>query len=535
MHIARRCLAAARFPAAMILAAQGCANVERAIPTTHGPSQVELDAPRPTDWLGAGRDYAGTKYSPLARISVANVATLRPVCSYPVGDRESFQTMPLVHRGTMYVTTARLTLALDAATCRLRWRHEWNATGADRNPRNRGVALKDGRVVRGTTDGHLIALDAGTGALLWARRAADSRRGETFTMPPLVFENLVIIGPGIGEHAIGGWIGAFRLTDGQPVWRFRTIDERSWPSRQAAAVGGAAVWTPVALDRHDDLLYVATGNPTPGYAGDVRAGANLYSNTLLALDVRSGTLRWFRQMVVHDTHDWDFTQAGPLFRLPVGDTIRDLVSTAGKDGMLRILDRTSHELLYEVPVTTRRNVEQPVRPDGTYACPGTWGGVQWNGPAYHPGLGMLFVNAVDWCSTFTAGRDVRRVPGRNYVGGRTVQDARNQAAGWLTAVDAATGRIRWRYRSPAPLLAAIATTAGGLLFTGELTGDVLALEAATGSVRYRFNTGLPIGGGVVTYESAGVQYVAVMAGRPSPNFVAPTMAGRATVIVFGLP
>jgi alcohol dehydrogenase (cytochrome c) len=353
-------------------------------------------------------------------------------------------------------------------------------------------------------------------------------------MPPLVYDSLVFIGPGISEHGMSGWLGAFRLTDGTRVWRFETVHrDSSWRNNDSIAIGGAAVWTPVTLDRATGTLYVATANPVPDLAGHLREGDNLYSNSLLALDVRNGALRWFRQMVPHDTHDWDLTHAGPLFSARIQDTLRDAIAAAGKDGMLRVLDRRTHEVLYETPVTRRENIDAPITQTGTRACPGFWGGVQWNGPAYHPRLQMLYVNAVDWCSTFKTTKHVRRAPDRGYLGGSTVEDSLDQAAGWLTAVDATTGAIRWRYRSTAPLIAGIAATAGDVVFSGELTGDFIALDAKTGKVLYRFNTGGPVGGGVVTYAVDRKQYVAVMSGQPS-RFSVGRDPGAATVLVFAI-
>ncbi len=505
-------------------------------PTTNRPTQAELDRSADgADWLTPEHDYAGTKYTPLDRITRANVKGLRAVCVYQVGDLGNFQAMPLVYHGMMYITTPRLTIALDARTCRLRWKRDWLEEGTESWPRNRGVALKDGRVVRGTTDGQLIALDAMTGELLWARRVADAAAGETFTMPPLIYDSLVLIGPGISEHGISGWLGAFRLRDGEPVWRFETVDKRtSWRGGDSVVVGGAGVWTPLTLDPATGTLYAATANPVPDFAGQVREGDNLYSNSLLALDVHTGSLAWFRQMVPHDINDWDLTHAGPLFRATVRGAPRDLIATAGKDGMLRVLDRRTHEVLYATPVTTRENVDAPITAAGTRACPGMWGGVQWNGPAYHPGLQLLFVNAVDWCGTFKTDRELRHVPGRNHLGGVAAPDPLERAGGWLTAVDATTGSIRWRYRSAAPLVAALVATAGDLVFTGELSGDLIALDARTGEPLYRFNTGGPIGAGVVSYAVAGVQYVAVMSGRPS-RFAVGRDPGAATVLVFVLP
>jgi alcohol dehydrogenase (cytochrome c) len=511
-------------------------------PTRRIPTQRELDTAEANgrDWLYATHDYSGQRYSPLAVITSRTAPQLRPVCVYQVGDPGIFQTNPIVYHGTMYITTLHATIALDAATCRPRWKSVWEPKDREVSVRNRGVALKDGFVVRGTSDGWLVALDAATGALLWARQVADPAHGETFAMPPLLFEDLVLIGPAGSEHAMRGWVGAFRLRDGVPVWRFRVVPlpgepgSETWPNPQQVLFGGGAVWTPMALDRARGLLFVATGNPSPDLSVAARPGASLYTNSIVVLDARTGAPAWAAQLVPGDHHDWDLTHASPLFRTTVVNRRRDLVATVGKDGVLRVLDRGTGERVYEVPITRRENTDAPVTTSGVHACPGGSGGVQWNGPAYNPRTNLLYVNAVDWCATFTAADTVRYVPGQLYLGGRVVADSLATARGWLTAVDATRGTVRWRYRSPLPLVAAVTTTAGGVVFTGELTGDFLVLDARSGVVRYRFNTGGPMGGGIVTYAVAGKQYVAAMSGRPASFWVGPH-AGSATVLVFGLP
>ena len=511
-------------------------------PTLSTPTQGELDTAQANgrDWLYATHDYSGQRYSPLAEITSRTAPQLRPVCVYQVGDPGTFQTNPIVYDGTMYITTLHATIALDGTTCRPRWKSVWEPKDREISPRNRGVALKDGFVVRGTSDGWLVALDAATGALLWARQVADPAHGETFAMPPLLFEDLVLIGPAGSEHGMRGWVGAFRLKDGTPVWRFRVIPapgepgSETWPNPQHVLFGGGAVWTPMSLDRERGLLFVATGNPSPDLSVAARPGTSLYTNSVVVLDARSGVPRWTAQIVPSDHHDWDLTHASPLFRTAVANRRRDLVATVGKDGLLRVLDRDTRERLYEVPVTTRENTDAPVTTSGVHACPGVLGGVQWNGPAYNPLTDLLYVNAVDRCSTFIAADTVRYVPGQLYMGGRVIWDSLSTAHGWLTAVDATRGTVRWRYQSPAPLLAAVTTTAGGVVFTGELTGDFLVLDARSGVVRYRFNTGGPMGGGIVTYAVNGKQYVAAMSGQPGSSWVG-QHPGSATVLVFGLP
>jgi len=362
------------------------------------------------------------------------------------------------------------------------WRHRWQTRDDLGFQRNRGIGLKDGRVVRGTPDGYLLALNADTGTLLWARQVATPAAGETFTMAPLVFEDLVLIGPAGSENNLQGWVGAFRLADGSPVWRFNTVPKagepgyETWKNPKGIPMGGGAVWTAFALDIENGDLHVAVTNPSPDLPVHLRQGTNLYTNSIIVLDVRTGKLRWHRQLVPNDSHDWDVTHATPMFTATVDGKMRRLVATAGKDGMLRALDRDTHGVVYETAVTTRENAETPVITTPLRACPGVLGGSQWNGPAYNPGTNLLYVPAVDWCATFSAFEQVRFIPGKLYMGGRTDLDPPAKAQGWVTAVDASTGAVKWKYRSTRPMVAAVTTTAGNLLLTGELTGDFVVFE-----------------------------------------------------------
>jgi len=509
-------------------------------PSGSGPSQAELNsaAENTTDWLYQTHDYAGTRYAALDQVNRDNVDRLQPVCAHQLSERSNFQTNPLVYHGVMYLTTVHSTVAIDATTCRPLWKHVWEVMDRDVWLKNRGVAIKDGRVVRATSDGYLVALDAANGHLLWARHVADADRGETFTMAPMIFEDLILIGPAGSENAIRGWVGAFRLQDGQPVWRFNIVPEpgepgsETWDNPAGIPVGGGAVWTPMSLDTERGLLHVPATNPAPDFPAALRGGDNLYTNAMIALDVRTGKLAWYDQLVPADDHDWDLTQVSPLYRTQVNGEQRDLIATVGKDGILRVIDRDSHERLFETPVTTIENAEAPVTTEGTRACPGVLGGVLWNGPAYNPGTNMLYTPAVDWCATFILAEDIRYIEGEDYLGGEVELD--DDWQGWVTAVDASDGTVRWKYRSDRPMVASVTTTAGGLVLTGELNGDFLALDAATGDVLFRFYTGGPIGAGVVSYEIDGKQYIAVMSGLPS-GFWVDENVGSPTASVFALP
>ena len=509
-------------------------------PATSGPDQATLNrAAQSPDWLLHTHDYGGTRFSPLQQINATTAAQLAPACLFQVGERDSFQSGPIVYNGTMYITTAGSTIALDAATCRVKWRHTWQSRETVGFQRNRGVAIKDGRVIRGTPDGYLVALNAETGAQLWARRIGQPAEGEIFVMAPVLFEDLVLIGPGLSELNLQGWVGAFRAADGTPVWRFNTVPKpgepgfETWTNPKGIPMGGGAVWTSFALDTETGDLHVAVTNPAPDLPVHLRQGTNLYTNSMIVLDARTGRLRWYRQVVPNDSHDWDLTHATPMFDTVVNGATRRIVVTAGKDGVVRALDRDTHDILYATAVTTRENAESPVITTPTRACPGVLGGVEWNGPAHNPGTNMLYVPAVDWCTTFTAYEQVRFIPGKGYMGGRIENDPPDKAQGWLTALDASSGAVKWKYRSPRPMVAAVTTTAGNVVMTGELTGDFTVFDATDGTVLYRFNTGGPIGGGVVTYAVGGKQYVAVSSGSPS-NFWVDRNPGAPTVVVFAL-
>jgi alcohol dehydrogenase (cytochrome c) len=505
------------------------------------PTQPELNAAATTtDWLMSNHDYSGQRFANLKQITPQNVNTLRPVCMYQAGDLKAFHTNPVVYRGVMYLTTAGATIAIDATNCRVKWRFDRKPKSIEVHPPNRGVALSQGRVVRATSDGYLFALDLETGKLLWERKVVDAAKNEgAFTMAPMIYENLILLGLGISEQGVKGWMGAFKLDNGDPVWRFNTVPDdgepgaETWAKAEARLHGGGAVWAPVSLDAEAGLLYVPVANPAPDFFNDDRAGSNLYTNCMVVLNARTGKLQWHYQTMPNDTHDWDLTQVSPLFSTNVAGKTRKVVSVVGKDGLLHLLDRETKEHLYEVAVTTRLNADKPVTREGIRACPGVMGAVLWNGPAYNPRTNMLYVPAVDWCGVFRKAAESRFMAGQIYMGGMYQGDPPDKMRGWLTAIDASTGKVAWQYPSAKPMLAAVTTTASGLVFAGEMTGDFIALDAKAGKVLYRFNTGGPMNGGVISYAINDKQYVAAASGSASGFWFAPP--GSSTILIFALP
>jgi alcohol dehydrogenase (cytochrome c) len=510
-------------------------------PLPAGPTSAELlDAAIDTQgWLYASKDYAGQRFVALNQITAANAHELRAACIYRSNTTGPLQSSPLVYKGVLYFTVYNATVAIDAATCREKWINTWQMQAAPLAKSNRGVALADGRLVRGTPDGFLIALNMTDGSLVWSRKIADPAQSQYLSMPPLIVGDSIIYGPAGADWGSKNWIGAFKLASGEPIWKFNLVPDanepgaETWKDPASRDHGGGSVWTPLALDAARGVLYVPVGNPAPDFYGQARPGDNLYTNSLVALDVKTGKLVWFHQFGPNDVNDRDLSQVSPLFSATVKRKARNLVTVSGKDGLLRVLDRDSHEQLYELPITTRTGFAEKPSLDGAHGCPGLLGGMEWNGPAYSPATRTIYVATVDWCGTFTRLPDPPAyTPNAHYYGGSVTPDPREQARGWLRAIDAATGKERWTRQWPTPLVAAVTVTAGGVLFTGDLDNNFLAIDAANGKTLYQFNTGGSVGGGVISYAIGKTQYVATTSGVVSGFFGG---TGNATIVIFALP
>ncbi len=438
----------------------------------------------------------------------------------------------------------------------MKWKNSRPGTPGGGLAVNRGVAFANGRLFRGTADGHLLALDAASGQSVWDVPVADVSKGESVPLSPVAWNGMVFEGNAGGDvFGVTGRIYAFNATDGHQVWRFDVVPD-SGPARETwknvtaqNPPTGGATWTTYSLDVDNGVLWVSTGNVAPDFLLALHPGDNLYTTSVLALDAKTGKLLAYVQPVKKDFHDWDMTSPPALIRTRGG---RMIAAAAGKDGLLYGIDRSSVspsktagsplKILYSTPVTTRSNVNVPLSTTSeTHFCPGVSGGTEWNGPAFSAPLNLVFVNATDWCASVKVAAAASAVgkPGAAWSGsgdpehafGRT--DSKEMWGGWMTAVDADTGRVRWKYKSPTPLVAAVTPTAGGLVFTGDLNGDVLGIDGETGNVVWRDSTDAPIGGGVITYQSGGRQRIAVAAGMNSR--VWPVKTTTARIVVYGLP
>jgi PQQ-dependent dehydrogenase (methanol/ethanol family) len=505
------------------------APVEYGVASTQVPGDSELLNTAPGDWLGYNRDYKGQRYTTLDQITTGNASRLAPKCIFQTGEIGSFQASPVVRQGVMFITTAHHVYALNAATCHALWSYNYQPVGTEFLPSNRGIALYKGMAIRGTLDGHLIALDATNGKLLWDVTVCDTRKGCFINAVPLAFDGRLFVGEAGADVQSTGHVHAFEAATGKPLWIFDLVPTGKQPGAETwgagGAVGGASMWTTISLDPASRLLYMSVGNPGQDFSGANRPGDNLYTDCLVVLNADTGKLVWYAQQEKHDVHDWD-TAAAPMLYEKDG---HHYVAVGSKDAELYIYDRDSHALVAKKTLTRRENDTVPLfAGKDVHVCPGSTGGVQWNGPAYHPALGMIFVNTVDWCSTYKSDPSKAAM-----FGGSMAMDPPDQARGALLAFDAATGAQKWVYHAHAPMLAGVTPTAGGVVLTGASDGNFLVFDGRTGDELYSFYTGGAVAGGISTYMAAGKQYVAVLSGNSSKALW--KTSGAATLILFALP
>ena len=494
---------------------------------TSAPTDEELLHPASSDWLMFNRTYAGDRFAPLSQINVSNVARLQAVCIMSPGVLGSFQGSPIVYKGTGFVSSTYGVYSFDATTCERKWEYTYSPTGPEGIRTSRGVAIYDGKLFRGTTDGHLIALDMLTGKLLWDAHVADGADGYSITAAPIAFQNRVIVGLAGGDMGNVGHIYAFDTNSGKLIWTFDTIHAESWP--KGAEYGGGGTWTTVAVDTEKRLVFAPVGNPAPDYFPGARPGDNLYTNSIVAINADTGKIAWHVQQVAGDFHDWD-TSAAPALYERNG---RRLMAVGTKAGYVYIYDRDTHSLVSRTEVVPRVNDELPFSDKPLRVCPGTTAGVEWNGPAFDPNSGSLFVNTVDWCATYTSKPPQGWTRGNWYLEADVAYDPRENMKGWIYSLNAGNGKVRWKRMAPKPMIGAVTPTAGGIVLTGGADGVFLALDARDGRELYRFNTGGAIGGGIATYTAQGRQYVAVATG--GFGLVDFGIHGAPAVIVFALP
>ncbi len=294
------------------------------------------------DWMTYNRNLQGDRYSPLKEITTANVKALKPIATFDTGEALAFETGPIVVDGTMYFTTYQTTYAVDAVTGQLKWQssHPVNTAGEGSH---RGVAYADGMVFRGFNDGHFVAMKVTDGSVVWEKVVADPAKGESLPMAPLAWDGKVFVGNAGSEFfGVTGRIYALDTKTGDQIWMFHTVPDSgpagaTWTNKSNTnPPTGAGLWTTFSLDPANGALYAATGNPGPDFTLALHPGDNLYANSILALDARSGTLLGYVQPIKHDYHDWDMDAAPAIIRTRGG---RELAVAGAKDGLVHGIDR----------------------------------------------------------------------------------------------------------------------------------------------------------------------------------------------------
>ena len=505
--------------------------------------RIRLAEREPESWLTYSGGYAGHRFSPLTEITPANVARLRPVWVYQVREAGPIQTTPLVADGVLYMTEARSRVAaLDVKTGRTLWRYEPEIPRDVRaigfSPSNRGVALLDDTVYVGTLAGRLVALDAASGAVRWNVEVGDNALGYSLTSAPLAVDGKVLIGVSGGEAGIRGFIDAYDAKTGRRVWRFHTVPGPGEPGHDTWGgdswkTGGGAAWLTGSFDPELNLVYWGVGNPAPDWNGDGRPGDNLYTASIVALDVASGALRWHFQFTPHDTHDWDANQIPMLVDTTVDGRPRKLVVTANRNGFYYVLDRVTGEFLRGTAYarqTWASGLDARGRPlviagtepsvTGTFVWPSLQGATNWFSPAYDSRRQLVFVPVREMGSTYFKS-EVTYEPGKAFMGGGEVVKADDQVYGAVRALDVLTGQQRWEHRLMSPLWAGLLATAGGLVFGSTNEGNVYALDAGTGRALWDFQTGGACGANPMSFRVDNRQHVAVACGQALFAFALP--------------
>jgi len=497
----------------------------------------------PSKWLTYSGDYTGQRHSPLTMITPGNVQDLVPIWTFQTGTMtrgRGFETTPLVLDGVLYVTGSNnFAWALDARTGRPFWQYRRNLpddlTYGSSAPVNRGFGILGDRLFMVTLDAHLLALDRKTGSVLWDIELADYRIGYAATLAPLVINDKVIVGISGGEYPTRGFIDAYDPTSGDRIWRFHTVPSpgefgsETWPDDpEVMARGGGATWMTGSFDPELNLIYWGTGNPNPDYYGEKREGDNLFTNSILAIEADTGTLRWHYQFTPHDLHDWDSNHVPVLADLVLDGELRKVVMVANRNGFFYMLDRVTGELLVGKPFTDTtwaREIGSDGRPivlnDGSKGClPDPWGGTNFMPPSFNPDLEMLFVTAREVCATFVP-QEPEIVPGRPSFGGVVWID-RDQGYGALRAIDVKTGERQWEFRYPSATMAGVMTTASGLVFAGDHEGNFMAFEASSGRNLWHYQTGSRIwGAAAMTHVLDGRQHVLIPSGTTLVAFALP--------------
>jgi len=498
------------------------------------------------DWPTYHGDPSGNRYSKLTQIDKNNAGRLAAKWVFPLPNVTTVEDTPLVVDGLMYVSSANECWALDAGSGRVVWHYQRPRTrGLSGNAAggfNRGVATAGDRLFMLTDNAHMIAMNRFNGELLWETEMADWHLNYNGTSAPLAVGSLVISGTAGGDEGVRGFVAAYDQATGQEVWRFWTVPlpgepgSETWKGRDLEHRSGAT-WITGTYDPQLDLVYWPVGNPGPDFDGGERQGDNLYTDCILALEAKTGKLKWYYQFTPHDVHDWDAQEPPVLVDTNWRGQPRKLLLQANRNGFFYVLDRANGKLLLAKPFLKKLNWADGIGADGrpilktlpqqangeTYVCPGFQGGTNWFSTSFNPNTGLYYFNALERCNVFSSQHGEWQA-GKSYMGGSARPAPGETFEKFLRAIDIQTGEIKWevpQVSGQATASAGALSTASGVVFFGENSGSFMAVDASNGKVLWQFPTNSVWKASPMTYMFDNKQYVAIAAGQAIVAFVLP--------------
>jgi alcohol dehydrogenase (cytochrome c) len=495
-----------------------------------GLDPARLLNPGTDAWPTFNGDYSGRRFSALSRVNTSNVKALSLAWVHTIPAGGPIKATPLLINGVLYLSTPDHAYAIDARAGRLLWHHVWPSKGGN-HLGNRGMGALGETVYFETPDCHLVALDIADGTKRWDREICDMHRFYYASVAPVIVKNQVIAGVSGDDMDNPGYLQAHDPMTGELKWRWYAVPQKmgepgseTWPNEEVMKHGGGMTWTPITYDPGLNLIFVTTGNPQPVIAHANRAGDNLFTGSIVALDADTGRMAWYFQSSPHDTHDWDSTQTAVVFDGTIGGQPRKLVAQAARNGHFFVLDRTNGRAIVSAEfVRTNWSLGydakgQPVpdpakmpQIDGVLVSPNQNGAVNWQSPTFSPQTGLFYVNASRAYSVYYL-----YDPSDNPAGwGGT--DRGGWSESMLQAIDYQTGKVRWSHTWKSGAPSGLLSTAGNLIFTAG-SGGLEALDATTGEPLWHSRIGT-ITNAPITYELDGLQYVVAASGNTVFSFV----------------
>lgn len=483
----------------------------------HSSSSTTTEAAASSDWPMFGHDRDATFFASETQINRSNVSRLGVAWSHDLGPNQYLnESYPLVVGRTLYITTSSDEVqAYDAVTGKLQWQHapqvdfsQSTGIGGYGVTTNRGVAVEGDTVFELTFDDHLQAVSRTTGEQLWSTPVISDSTGAYESMAPSVYNGLVFVGVSGSQDGVRGWIAAYDAHTGKQVWRFYTVPAsgHGWAPSDG---GGGGVYMPPTVNVRNGLVYAGTSTPAPAIYGDGRKGADLYTDSVLALHARTGKLAWYHQEIPHDLWNYGADSPSMIFDTKTQHGSVQAVSEAGKDGRVYTMNAATGKLLYPPVPYVKIHHPAPTR-KGTLVCPGSVGGSPYSPMALDPSTNTAFVSGVNLCQVLKVQPTFKG--GEKSFGGTRFTPPNEKPTGTFYAIDLNTGRYVWRREMPTPMIGGAVATGGGLVFTGDQHGTLYAIDEDTGKTVWHGNLHLAFGSAPIVYNVGGTEYLAAAVG-----------------------